>query len=60
MHELRFPVLTLLQLSIRYQAKPIKVADMLTIPACRELYLYFDLLNSIAFRCARSCLMPET
>jgi hypothetical protein len=49
----------LIQLIIRYHAKPIKLADMLTIPNCRELYLYFDLLISMACFCARSCRIPE-
>lgn len=29
------------------------------MPSCREPYLYFDLLSSMAFRCALSCCIPE-
>lgn len=47
------------QLIIRYHDSAIRLAEMLTIPSCRELYLYFDLLISIIFLCARNCCIPE-
>jgi hypothetical protein len=46
------------QLMVRYSPMPIKVPESISIPSCREPYLYLDLLISIICRRSRRVFMP--